>query len=185
MNDDNAILNEAAQRYAEALFELAEDAKALEAIEADIAGMKALLADSEPLRQALKSPLYDSEDKAKALEAIAEKAGFQALTRKFLGAAATNQRAASLQDMIAAFEALAAEKRGAATARVTSAHELGAAELKSLKSALKSAIGRDVEIDAAVDPSLIAGLKIRIGSRLFDSSLRTRLQGLRSAMKEA
>lgn len=185
MNDEHAIVNEAAERYAEALFELATEANAAEAVEADLASLKSMLRESADLRRAVNSPLVDAEDKASAMTALADKAGFQGLTRKFLGMVAENRRAGALMDMIYAFEALSAKERGATRAKVTSAEALSDKELDAVRASLKTALGRDVEIDAKVDPALIAGLKIKVGSRLFDSSLRTRLERLRATMKEA
>lgn len=185
MNDDHAIVNEAAERYAEALFELAAEAKAVEAVEADLAQLEEMLRESADLKRVAMSPLYEADEKAAALTAVADKAGFNELTRKFLGMAAKNRRARELPDIIAAFAALAAAARGAVRANAVTATELSDADMKALKASLKKALGRDVEIDAKVDPSLIAGLKVMVGSRLFDSSLKSRLQGLRAAMKEA
>jgi len=185
VNDEHATVNQAADRYAEALYELASEAKSVDAVEKDLAALRAMLRDSEDLRRVAASPLIDARDKANALAALADKAGFSGLTRRFLGAAALNRRAGSLKDMIAAFEARAARERGAARARLVSAEDLDEAALDHVRASLKKALGRDIEIDAKVDPSLIAGLKVQVGSRLFDSSLRTRLERLRATMKEA
>ncbi len=185
VNDDHAIVNEAAERYAEALFELAAEAKTVESVEADLVQLKEMLRESADLKRVAMSPLYEAEEKAAALTAVAEKAGFNELTRKFLDMAAKNRRARELSDIIAAFAALAAAARGAVRANAVTATELTDADMEALKESLKKALGRDVEIDAKVDPSLIAGLKVMVGSRLFDSSLKSRLQGLRAAMKEA
>lgn len=185
MTDSHAVANQAAERYAGALFELAQSAGDLDRVAADLAALADALKTSPDLKRLAHSPLFDADAKARGLAAVAEKAGFAPLTRKFLGMVAINRRAAELGDIAAVFRSMVDRARGHTRARVASAAPLGDAEIARLKASLSAALGRDVELDQIVDPSLLAGLRVRVGSRLFDSSLRTRLQGLRTSMKEA
>lgn len=180
-----AKIDGAAERYATALFDLARDAKAIDAVESDLTGLLAALGEDDTLGKALASPLYEAEGKASALEAIGEKAGFHALTRNTLGVMARNGRAGLIGDLARGFAALAAAERGVSEAHVTSAAKLTAKEIDALKASLKRALGRDVEIRTETDPAVLGGLIVQVGSRMFDSSLRTKLDGLRTAMKEA
>jgi F-type H+-transporting ATPase subunit delta len=172
-------------RYAQALFELADQEKALAAVESDLKGLKALYAESRDLRTLLISPTFGSDDKAKGLLAVADAAGVAPLTRKFLGLLAQNARASALPAVIAAFERLAAAHRGAVAAEVVTALPLSAAQLKGVAAALRQALGKDPELSARVDPAILGGLKVRVGSRLFDASLKSRLDSLKFALKRA
>ena len=185
MSGGNAISKGAAGRYANALFELARDAKAIDAVEADLTTLAGIVAGSADLAEVLASPTQDSENKASVLLAIADKAKFHALTRNALGVAARNGRAGEIADMAETFAAMTAAERGISNADVTSAAELSKKDIEALKASLKRALGRDVEIRTDVDPELLGGLIVQVGSRMFDSSLRTKLEGLRTAMKEA
>ena len=181
----DAITGETGERYARALFELADDAGELAAVEADVDTLGAALGESEDLRRALTSPVFRTADKAAALKAIAEKLELNALTARFLGVVANNGRAGDISKMLRAFKALAAKKRGSATAEVVTADALTQAQLKELTAALKTALGRDVEVRTEVREDLIGGLIVKVGSRMFDSSLKSKLEGLRKTMKEA
>jgi F-type H+-transporting ATPase subunit delta len=182
---DDSKSTDVGARYARALFDLANEQGRAGAVEADLKALKAMRAESADLRRLLVSPRFSAEDKAKALLALAERAGFDATTRKFLGLIAANRRAAALPGAIAAFEALAAEARGAIAAEVTTAVALTADQAKGLRAALAQALGKDPEIEARVDPSILGGLKVKVGSRLYDASLRTKLDSLRFALKRA
>ncbi|GGE47772.1 ATP synthase subunit delta [Marinicauda pacifica] len=182
---ENAITGEAGKRYAKALFELALEAKSLDATEADLTTLGEAFAQSSELRLVAASPLYGRDDKVNAFSALADKLGLGDLTKNFVAVMARNARAGDLPDAVRAFKQMAAERRGATTADVESADKLTAAQLKELQAALKSALGRDVEVRAEVNPELIGGLVVKVGSRMFDSSLRTKLEGMRNAMKEA
>ncbi len=182
---ENAITGEAGRRYAQALFDLADEAGALDQTEADIAALSAAFADSRELRLVMASPTVSNEDKAGALNALAAKMGLGGLSANFVGVVARNGRGADLPGIARAFAALAAKRRGATSADVASAEPLSAAQLKELKTALKTALGRDVDIRAEVRPELIGGLVVKVGSRMFDSSLSTKLAGMRKTMKEA
>ncbi len=172
-------------RYAQALFDLANEQKQVAVIEADLKSLKAAIADSRDLRTLLATPTFSSEDKAKGLAGIAAKAKFNATTKKFLGLLAGNDRAAALPEVIASFEALSADARGAVFAEVTTALPLSAAQSKCVLEALRQALGKDPEVTTRVDPALLGGIKVKVGSRLFDASLRTKLDSLKFALKRA
>ena len=172
-------------RYAQALFDLAVETNALDAIEADLKRLKAMRAESKDLRDVLVSPRFSAVDKANALKAIGERAGFNPTTGKFLGLLAHNGRTGALTDIIAAFERLSAKRRGLVSAQVTTAVALTDAQTDSLKSALRQALGKDPQIETKVDPAILGGLKVRVGSRLYDASLKSKLDSLKFALKRA
>ena len=172
-------------RYAQALFELALDAGALAVVEADLKGLTALTHESDDLRRLLQSPVFGAADKAKGLLAVAEAAGASALTLKFLGLLTANNRASALPAVSTAFARLAAQHRGAVAAEVVTALPLSAAQLKGVAEALRQALGKDPELTARVDPAILGGMKVRVGSRLFDASLKSRLDSLKFALKRA
>ena len=172
-------------RYAQALFDLATDEKAVAAVEADLKSLKAALADSRDLKTLIGSPAFSAEDKGKGLAAIANQAKFNGVTKKFLGLLAANGRAAALGDVIAGFEALSAKARGAISAEVTTALPLTAAQEKGVAAALRQALGKDPEITTRVDPAILGGIRVKVGSRLFDASLRSKLESLKFALKRA
>ncbi len=184
MADDSSSTDVGA-RYAQALFDLAVETGALDAIEADLKSLKAMRADSRDLRDVLASPRFSGEDKAKSLAAIGARAGFNATTGKFLGLLAANGRTGALADIIAAFERLSAKRRGVVSAQVTTAVALTDAQTESLKSALRQALGKDPQIETKVDPAILGGLKVRVGSRLYDASLKSKLDSLKFALKRA
>ena len=172
-----------AGRYATALFELADEAKALDAVADDLRALKALLAESESLRRLVRSPVLSRDEQGRAIEAVLSKAGASPLTLKFIGVAAANRRLFALPGMIDAYLAELARRRGEMTAQVTSAHALSDSQTKALVDQLKKAVGAKVTVDVSVDPSLLGGLVVKVGSRMIDSSLRTKLSKLQLAMK--
>ncbi|ABS63082.1 ATP synthase F1, delta subunit [Parvibaculum lavamentivorans DS-1] len=174
-----------AGRYATALFELADAEGALDAVAGDLERISAMLNESSDLVRLVRSPIFSAEDQTKAFGAVLEKAGISGLVKNFIGLVIRNRRLFGLSDMIGAYTTLLARKRGEMTADVVSAHPLQAAQVESLKAALKSATGRDVRINTKVDASLLGGLIVTVGSRMVDSSLRTKLNSLKIAMKEA
>lgn len=182
---DDSRATDVGARYAQALFELAVESRALEPIEADLRGLTELLSQSPDLRRFLTSPRFTAEDKAKGLAAIAERARVQPLTAKFLGLLAANRRTNALAEIIGAFQRLAAARRGLVSAQVTTAVPLTDSQTAALKSALRQAIGKDPEIEARVDPAILGGVKVRVGSRLYDASLKSRLDSLKYALKRA
>ena len=172
-------------RYAQALFELAKEQGQAAAVEADLKSLKAMRAESADLRTLIASPAFDSDDKARGLAAVAAAAGFTETTRKFLGLVAANRRASALPAMIASFEKLAAEDRGAISAEVVTALPLTPAQTQALAASLRSALGKDPEIETHVDPAILGGIKVQVGSRLFDASLKSKLDSLKFALKRA
>ena len=182
---DDSKATDVGVRYAQALFELAKGQGDARAVEADLKSLKAMRAESADLRALIASPTFDSETKAKGLAAIAEAAGFSPTTRKFIGLVAANRRASAIPGMIAAFEKLAADDRGAISAEVTTALPLTAAQAQALAASLRTALGKDPEIETKVDPAILGGLKVRVGSRLYDASLKSRLDSLKFALKRA
>ncbi|MCC7276053.1 MAG: F0F1 ATP synthase subunit delta [Alphaproteobacteria bacterium] len=172
-----------AERYASALFELADERRALDTVARDLQQLRVMLAESADLARLVRSPVLSREQQAAAIEAIVVKAGFDDLTRKFLGLLARNRRLFAVGAMIQAFLAELARRRGEVTAHVTSAQKLSDGQLASITDALRRAVGSKVSVDPSVDPSLLGGLIVRVGSRMVDSSLRTKLQRLELAMK--
>ena len=184
MADDSSATDVGA-RYAQALFDLADETNALPAVEADLKGLKGLRADSADLRTLLVSPRFNAEDKGKGLAAIAERAGYADVTRKFLGLLAANGRTAALGDIIASFEHLVAVKKGLINAQVTTAVPMTQAQNEALASALSGALGKTPQIESRVDPAILGGVKVRVGSRLYDASLKSKLDSLKFALKRA
>lgn len=170
-------------RYALALFELARDGKAIDAVEASLATVRDALAGADDFRALTTSPLVSRGQAAKAVLATADSLGVDATTRSFLGVLAENRRLGELPQIIRAFRQLAARHRGETTAEVTSAHPLDDGQIAELKQQLRQRVGRDVAVDLSVDPALLGGLVVRIGSQMIDSSIRTRLDALAVAMK--
>ena len=182
---EDAMTANAAGRYATALFELAKTSGAADAVEADLSAFRAALAESSELAEALASPLYSADEKTGVLVALADKAGFNDLTKNAFGVAARNGRAGELGDMAKTFAALAAADRGVVAADVVTAAALTKKQTEALAASLKSAFGREIEERTDVRPELLGGLIVKVGSRMFDSSLRTKLDGMKNAMKEA
>jgi F-type H+-transporting ATPase subunit delta len=182
---DDSQTSNVGGRYAQALFDLAKDQSAMAQVEADLKSLKAAIADSRDLRILLESPAFASDDKGNGLAAIANAAAFHPTTRKFLGLLAANGRAGALPAVIASFEKLAADARGEVLAQVTTALPLTSAQQQGVAQALRQALGKDPKIETRVDPSILGGVKVRVGSRLFDASLRSKLDSLKFALKRA
>ncbi|MGD9838343.1 MAG: F0F1 ATP synthase subunit delta [Afipia sp.] len=172
-------------RYATALFELARDQKSVDSVKADLDKFSALLTESPDLLRLVRSPVFTADAQAKALDAVLAKAGIGGIAANFLKVLTKNRRLFAVADVIRAFRALVAKFKGEATAEVTVAEPLSDANLDALKSALKSVSGKDVDLNVKVDPSIIGGLVVKLGSRMVDSSLRTKLNSIKHAMKEA
>ncbi len=172
-----------AQRYAKALFELADEARSLDAVAGDLKTIRALLADSADLVRLVRSPLIGRDAQARALDAVLAKAGISDLVRRFVGVVARNRRLFALDGMAESFLAELARRRGEMTAEVVSAHPLSEAQTVKLSDELKRALGARVDVALSVDPSLLGGLIVRVGSRMIDSSLKTKLDRLQLAMK--
>lgn len=172
-------------RYATALFELARDEKSVDAVKADLDRFDAMLADSAELKRLVRSPVFSADVQLRALSAVLDKAGIAGVAANFLKVLTTNRRLFAVDEVICAFRALVAKFRGEATADVTVAEQLSDKNLDALKTALKSVTGKDVALNVKVDPSIIGGLVVKLGSRMVDSSLRTKLNSIKHAMKEA
>ena len=172
-----------ADRYATALFDLADAQGVLDPVAGDLKTLKALLLESADLRRLIESPVLSRRDQAAAVAALAAKAGFTQATTNFLGLAAKNRRLFLLPGVIDAYLRRLADRRGEVAAKVETAIPLSQAQIDSLTSTLKSAFGSNVAVDVAVDPALLGGLVVRVGSRMVDSSLKTKLQHLKLAMK--
>jgi len=182
---DSMNVSGIAGRYAMALFDLATDEGALDQTAEDMASIGRMIAESDDLHRLVRSPVIGSAAQADALDAIMAQAKFGSLTQKFVGLVASNRRLFALPGMVQGFAQLMAQHRGEIAGEVTSAHPLTDAQLDTLRAQLKTAVGSDVQVDAKVDPSLLGGLVVKIGSRMIDSSLRTKLQNLKFAMKGA
>jgi F-type H+-transporting ATPase subunit delta len=173
-----------AQRYAAALFDLAEDEKGLNELENDVGRFATLHDQSDDLQRFLRSPVYSAEEQARAIAAVLDRAGIGGLVGNFIKVAASNRRLFAVPEMLAAFRKLSADRRGEVAAEVVSAEPLSQRHVNELKSALKASLGKDVTLDAKVDPSLIGGLVVKVGSRMIDGSLKTKLNSLKLVMKE-
>jgi F-type H+-transporting ATPase subunit delta len=174
-----------AGRYASALFDLAKDDKKIEEVEKDLAQFQGLLHESEDLARLVRSPVIASEDQSRALAAVLSKAGASSLTSNFFKLIAKNRRLFAADDIARAFTALAARHRGEVSAEVTTAHALSDEQLADLKAVLKQSVGKDVTLATKVDPSLLGGLVVKVGSRMVDSSLKTKLASMKAAMAGA
>jgi F-type H+-transporting ATPase subunit delta len=172
-------------RYATALFELAREEKSVDAVKADLDNFEAMLADSADLRRLVRSPVFSAEVQSKALAVVLDKAGISGISANFLKVLTANRRLFVVADVIGAFRALVAKFKGEATADITVAEALNDKNLDAVKAALKSVTGKDVALNVKVDPSIIGGLVVKLGSRMVDSSLRTKLNSIKHAMKEA
>lgn len=172
-------------RYATALFELARDEKSIDAVRADLDKFEVMLNDSADLKRLVRSPVFSADVQSKALVAVLDKAGITGVSANFLKVLTANRRLFAVADVLRAFRALVAKFKGEATADVTVAETLSDKNLDALKTALKSVTGKDVALNVKVDPSIIGGLVVKLGSRMVDSSLRTKLNSIKHAMKEA
>jgi F-type H+-transporting ATPase subunit delta len=172
-------------RYATALFELARDEKSVDTVKADLDKFNALLNESADLKRLVRSPVFGADVQQKALAAVLAKAGIAGIAANFILVLTANRRLFAVTDVIRAYNALVAKFKGEATADVTVAEALSAPNLDALKAALKTVTGKDVALNVKVDPAIIGGLVVKLGSRMVDSSLRTKLNSIKNAMKEA
>lgn len=183
MENSGGIQASLSGRYATALFELARDGKAIDSVGKSLESLKAALAQSDDFANLTTNPLLSRDAATKAVAAVAKSLKVDALTAKFLGVLAQNRRLGELGSVIKSYNALASAHRGEATAEVISAHALAPAQVTALKGKLKAKVGRDVAVDLKVDPEILGGLVVKIGSQMIDSSIRTRLNSLANAMK--
>ncbi len=184
MSNSSSFTSGIAGRYATALFELAKDAKDLASVESDLNALEAALAESADLRAVISSPIYSREQQGAAMKAVAEKMGLSSLLTNTLGLMASKRRLFTLPQVVANVKGLIADDRGEVTAEVTAARELTKTQSEALEKALKASVGKDVVINTTVDESLIGGLVVKVGSRMIDSSIRSKLAKLQNAMKE-
>ena len=180
---DIGLVTGLAGRYATALFDLAESENALDQVADDLRQLDQMIADSADLTRMLRSPVLSRTEQGVAITAILEAAGSSEITRKFAGVVAQNRRLFALTDIIDGYLAILAGRRGEVTAEVTSASPLTERQQADLEATLKSSVGGSVSIKSTVDPGLLGGLVVKLGSRMVDSSLRTKLQQLRLAMR--
>jgi F-type H+-transporting ATPase subunit delta len=177
-------LSAVAQRYALSLYELAAETKSVAAVEKDLGRFETLINGSADLKRLINSPVFSAEDQLNAVKALAAKAKISGIVANFLKVVASNRRLFALPAMITGFRQIAADKRGQASADVTTAHKLSPQQEKELAATLKSVVGKDVSLKVTVDPSLLGGLVVRVGSRQIDTSLKTKLASLKLALKE-
>ena len=186
MAGEDTTVSGMAGRYARALFELALDEKAIDAVKADLDTFDRMIADSADLHRLVRSPVFGAEEQSRALAAVLDKAGIKGLAANFLKFVTTNRRLFAVRDMIADFRKLVARWKGEISAEVTVAEKLSDNRLEELKSALKTITGEKmVDLNVKIDPAIIGGLVVQVGSRMVDSSLRTKLNAIKHAMKEA
>ena len=174
-----------ADRYALALFELAQEANSVDAVKSDLERFAALMDESSDLTRLVRSPVFSADEQLQALSAVLERAGIGGLAAKFFKLVTANRRLFAVRDMVRAYRELVARHKGEATAQVTVAEKLKDEHLNALRRTLKAVSGRDVDLDVKVDPAIIGGLVVKLGSRMVDTSLRTKLNAIRHAMKEA
>ena len=183
METSGGIQASLAGRYASALFGLARDERQIDAVGRSLDSLDRALAESPDLAALVASPMVSREEAGKALAAVGASLNLDPITANFLGVLARNGRKAALKDIIRTFRHLAADHRGETTAEVVTAHPLKDDQVAALKAQLRSRAGRDVAIDATVDPAILGGIKIKLGSQMIDASIQTKLNRLATAMK--
>jgi F-type H+-transporting ATPase subunit delta len=181
---EEGIVSGMAGRYATALFDLAREQNAIDAVEADLGRFDALMAESADLARLVRSPVFSADEQIKALSAVLDRAGISGLAAKFLTVVTANRRLFAVQQMMRDFRKLVAHHKGEVTAEVTLAERPSEAHLAAIKDTLKAVTKKDVRIDVKVDPAIIGGLVVKLGSRMVDTSLRTKLNAIKHAMKE-
>jgi F-type H+-transporting ATPase subunit delta len=181
---EEPIVSGMAGRYATAVFELAREENTLDQVMADLDRFDALIADNPDLLRLVRSPVFGAEEQQAALVAVLDRAGIGGATANFLRLVTANRRLFAVRDMIRALRVLVARHKGEVTAHVTVAERLADRHLAALKDALKSVTGKDVTLDIKLEPAIIGGLVVKVGSRMVDASLKTKLNSIRHAMKE-
>ncbi len=183
MGSENAAETGLARRYATAVFELAEDEKAVDSVAGDFAALKTAIQASADLARLVRSPAFSKEDQDRALRAVMEKMKLSPLTQKFILLLTAKRRLFALEGIIAAYNRQLARFKGEVQAQVTSARALSDGETAELKKLLKARLGREPRLETSIDPALLGGLVVKLGSRMIDTSIRTKLNGIRMAMK--
>ena len=183
--EDNDVVSGVAGRYASALYALASEQRQTSEIAAALRTVSDLIAESPDLRRLVRSPVFSAQEQTKAFDAILERAGVSGIAANFVRLVASKRRLFALADMIKGYNQLYDSARGLTRAQVTSAAPLTDAQVLALKEQLRGkAAGQNVEVSVKVDPALIGGLVVKLGSRMIDGSLRTKLNAIRTAMKE-
>ena len=185
MPAEASVVSDVAQRYATALFDLAREQKTLEATAADLDGLRAMLAGSADLARLVRSPMFGREQQQKAMAAVLAAAGIAGIVAKLVGVLVRNRRLFALTDIARAFRSMLSEHRGEVLAQVASAHPLTDQQVQAIRAELAASTKREVTVETTVDPGLLGGMVVKIGSRMIDSSLSGKLQRLRVAMKGA
>lgn len=185
MSNTHSTTSTIAARYAHAFFDLALEHNCLDAIAGDLTALKKTIESSTEFATFVKSPVYGNKDQQKAIAAIAEKSGFAEMTKNFLSLVTHNRRLFALTDIINAFDQRAAAHRGEMSAEAITATPLNQDQERRLRSEIESIVGKAVNLDTRVDPSLLGGMVVKVGSRMIDSSLKTKLNRLKTVMKEA
>jgi F-type H+-transporting ATPase subunit delta len=181
---EEGIVSGMAGRYATALFDLAREENALDAVKADLDRFDALLAESADLVRLVRSPVFSADEQITALSAVLDRAGISGLAAKFLTVVTANRRLFAVQQMMRGFRKLVAHHKGEVTAEVTVAEQPSERHLAAITDTLRAVTKKDVQVDVKVDPAIIGGLVVKLGSRMVDTSLRTKLNALKLAMKE-
>lgn len=184
MADNSHHISGVAERYASSLYELAAEAKSVDAVAKDLDRFQAMIDGSADLQRLVESPVFSAEDQSRSIVALIEKAGIDGLVGNFLKVVAGNRRLFAVPMMIRSYHETVARDRGEVTADVTTAHALSAAQEKELKATLSGVTGKTVTLDVTVDASLLGGLIVKVGSRQVDTSLRTKLSTLKHTLKE-
>jgi F-type H+-transporting ATPase subunit delta len=185
MASEQPIVAGVAGRYATALFDLALEDKALDKIRADLDRFDEMIAGSADLHRLVRSPVFGADEQVRALDPVLKQAGIEGVSANFIKLVAANRRLFAIRDIIKAFRAMVARHKGEVSASVTVAEPLSNDHLAALKSALNNVTGKEVDLNVEVDPGIIGGLVVKLGSRMVDSSLRTKLNSIKTAMKEA
>ena len=184
MTAESTIVSGLAGRYATALFDLAREQKQTDAVMASLDQLAALIAQSPDLARLIKSPVIDRQQQAKAMAAVLDRAGIKGIAANFVGLVARNRRLFLLPEMIRQIRILLSQHKGEVPAEVTSAMPLSAEQVEQVRARLAKVVGREVRLGTKVDAKILGGLVVRVGSRMVDSSLRTKLFNLQNAMKE-
>ena len=184
MADTSQLISGVAERYASSLFDVAKEAGSIDEVGRDLDRFEALMGESADLKRLVVSPVFSADEQFRAISALVAKAGMTGLFANFLKVVARNRRLFALPGIIRAYRVLNALHRGEVSADVTSAHELSAEQQRDLKAALKDVTGKDVTLNITIDPSILGGLIVKVGSRQIDTSLRTKLSSLKLALKE-
>lgn len=184
MSNNQSIISGMPGRYATALFDLAKEAKQLDKIGEELDSFGQLINENEELTRLVKSPVFTADQQSAAIGAIVKKVGIKGLTANFINLVAQNRRLFAIDAIIKAYRGLVSLEKGEVVAEVLSAVKLSKAQTESLKAALKDAVGKEVQLELSVDPEILGGLRVKVGSKLVDNSLRTKLNNLKLAMKE-